>query len=121
MTRTILPNRTLVYHWPGSDAALAPIIVMAHQDVVPVTEGTEGDWKYPPFSGQIAEKAVWGRGTVDDKGSLVGLFEALEALAPAGFPPKRGIHLVPGHDSEDAGSGPLAPAATLKAEGVQAA
>src|SRR3546814_3311172 len=39
MTRTILPNRTLIYHWPGSDAALAPIIVMAHQDVVPVTAG----------------------------------------------------------------------------------
>src|SRR3546814_19098906 len=104
MTRTILPNRTLVYHWPGSDAALAPIIVMAHQDVVPVTEGTEGDWKYPPFSGQIAEKAVWGRGTVDDKGSLVGLFEDLEALATAGFTPKRGIYLVSGHDAEAGGS-----------------
>src|SRR3546814_3855339 len=85
MTRTILPNRTLIYHWPGSDASLAPIIVMAHQDVVPVTEGTEGDWKYPPFAGTIAEKAVWGRGTVDDKGSLIGLFEAIEALAKQGF------------------------------------
>ncbi|WP_246427286.1 M20 family peptidase [Sphingopyxis panaciterrulae] len=120
MTRTILPNRTLVYHWPGSDAALAPIIVMAHQDVVPVTEGTEGDWKYPPFSGQIAEKAVWGRGTVDDKGSLVGLFEALEALATAGFQPKRGIYLVSGHDEEAGGSGAIAAAAKLKAEGVKA-
>src|SRR3546814_1139119 len=89
MTRTILPNRTLIYHWPGSDASLAPIIVMAHQDVVPVTEGTEGDWKYPPFAGTIAEKAVWGRGTVDDKGSLIGLFEAIEALAKQGFQPKR--------------------------------
>jgi len=120
MTRTILPNRTLVYHWPGSEAALAPIIVMAHQDVVPVTEGTEGDWKYPPFSGQIAEKAVWGRGTVDDKGSLVGLFEAIEALATAGFQPKRGIYLVSGHDEEAGGSGAIAAAAKLKAEGVKA-
>src|SRR3546814_17676896 len=94
MTRSIQPNRTLVYQWPGSVAALGPIIVMAHQDVVPVTEGTEGDWKYPPFSGQSAEKAVWGRGTVDDKGSLVGLFEALEALATAGLQRKRCIYLV---------------------------
>ena len=120
MTRTILPNRTLIYHWPGSDASLAPIIVMAHQDVVPVTEGTEGDWKYPPFAGTIAEKAVWGRGTVDDKGSLVGLFEALEALAKAGFQPKRGIYLVSGHDEEAGGSGAIVAAAKLKAEGVKA-
>lgn len=120
MTRTILPNRTLLYHWAGSDATLAPIIVMAHQDVVPVTEGTEGDWKYPPFSGQIAENAVWGRGTVDDKGSLVGLFEALEALANAGFQPRRGIYLVSGHDEEAGGSGAIAAAARLKADGVKA-
>lgn len=120
MARTILPNRTLVYRWPGSDASLAPIIVMAHQDVVPVTEGTEGDWKYPPFAGTIAEKAVWGRGTVDDKGSLIGLFEAIEALAKAGFQPKRGIYLVSGHDEEAGGSGAIAAAAKLKAEGVKA-
>lgn len=120
MTRAILPNRTLIYHWPGSDASLAPIIVMAHQDVVPVTEGTEGDWKYPPFAGTIGEQAVWGRGTVDDKGSLVGLFEAIEALASQGFTPKRGIYLVSGHDEEAGGSGAVAAAAKLKAEGVKA-
>src|SRR3546814_12759533 len=105
MTRTILPNRTLIYHWPGSDASLAPIIVMAHQDVVPVTEGTEGDWKYPPFSGAIAENAVWCRGTVDDKGSLIGLFEANEELEGAGLQPKRGISLVSGHDEVAVGMG----------------
>ncbi len=120
MTRTILPNRTLIYHWPGSDAALAPIIVMAHQDVVPVTEGTESDWKYPPFAGTIAEQAVWGRGTVDDKGSLIALFEAIEALAGQGFRPKRGVYLVSGHDEEVGGSGAVAAAAKLKADGVKA-
>lgn len=120
MTRTILPNRTLIYHWPGNDPAAKPIIVMAHQDVVPVTEGTEGDWKYPPFAGTIADNAVWGRGTVDDKGSLIGLFEALEALAGQGFKPKRGIYLVSGHDEEAGGSGAVAAAAKLKADGVRA-
>lgn len=120
MARTILPNKTLIYHWPGSDSALQPIILMAHQDVVPVTPGTEGDWKYPPFAGTIAEKAVWGRGTVDDKGSLVGLFEAVEALAKNGFRPKRGIYLVSGHDEEVGGSGAMAAAEKLKAEGVEA-
>ncbi len=120
MTRTILPNRTLIYHWAGGDATLAPIIVMAHQDVVPVTEGTEADWKYPPFAGTIAENSVWGRGTVDDKGALVGLFEAIEALAKQGFRPRRGIYLVAGHDEEAGGAGAAAAAARLKAEGVRA-
>jgi carboxypeptidase PM20D1 len=120
MARTILPNRTLIYHWPGSDTASQPIIVMAHQDVVPVTAGTEGDWKYPPFAGTIAEHAVWGRGTVDDKGSLVGLFEAIEALANQGFQPKRDIYLVSGHDEEAGGTGAIAAAAKLKADGVKA-
>ena len=120
MTREILPNRTLVYHWPGRDASRAPIILMAHQDVVPVTEGTEDDWKYPPFAGTIADNAVWGRGTVDDKGSLVGLFEAIEALAKDGFEPQRGIYLVAGHDEEVGGSGAAAAAALLKARGVRA-
>ena len=51
-------GQTLVYTWPGSDPAAQPIIVMAHQDVVPVTPGTEQDWKYQPCAGTIAEGAV---------------------------------------------------------------
>ena len=106
-------GQTLVYTWPGSDPAAQPIIVMAHQDVVPVTPGTEKDWKHAPFAGEIAEGAVWGRGSVDDKGSLVALFEAFEALAGQGFKPKRTIILVSGHDEEAGGSGAVAAAAWL--------
>lgn len=57
-----LLGQTLVYTWPGSDPAAQPIILMAHQDVVPVTPGTEKDWKYQPFAGIIAEGAVWAAG-----------------------------------------------------------
>ena len=71
----------LVWTWHGSDPSLAPIILMAHQDVVPVDPATLGAWRRPPFSGALADGAVWGRGSVDDKGSLVGLMEAGEALA----------------------------------------
>jgi carboxypeptidase PM20D1 len=106
-------GQTLVYTWPGSDPSAQPIIVMAHQDVVPVTPGTEKDWKHAPFAGEIAEGAVWGRGSVDDKGSLVALFEALEAMAGQGFKPKRTIILVSGHDEEAGGSGAVAAAAWL--------
>ena len=108
-------GQTLVYTWPGSDPAAQPIIVMAHQDVVPVTPGTEGDWKHAPFAGEIAEDAVWGRGSVDDKGSLVALFEGLEALAGQGFAPKRTIILVTGHDEEVGGTGARAAADWLAA------
>ena len=120
MPREIISDGALLYHWQGSDPSLKPIIVMAHQDVVPVTEGTEKDWKHPPFSGQIAEKAIWGRGSVDDKGSLIGLFEAFETLAKTGFTPKRSIYLVSGHDEEAGGSGAEAVARLLTQRGVKA-
>ena len=59
MQREIL-GQTLLFTWAGSDPAAQPIIVMAHQDVVPVTPGTEKDWKHQPFAGTIADGAVWG-------------------------------------------------------------
>ncbi|MES2033946.1 MAG: M20 family peptidase [Pseudomonadota bacterium] len=120
MTREILPNKALVYTWQGSDAALPPIVLMAHQDVVPVTEGTEKDWTHPPFAGVIAEGAVWGRGSIDDKGSLVTIFESLEALAASGFQPKRTVIIVSGQDEEAGGTGAQAAAALFKARGIKA-
>jgi carboxypeptidase PM20D1 len=120
MTREILPNKALVYTWQGSDPALKPIVLMAHQDVVPITPGTEKDWVHPPFEGVIADGAVWGRGSIDDKGSLVTLFEGLEALAKAGFKPRRTVMVVSGQDEEAGGSGARAAAALLKSRGVQA-
>lgn len=113
-------GKTLVFTWPGSDSAAQPIIVMAHQDVVPVTPGTEKDWKHQPFAGTIAEGAVWGRGSIDDKGSLVALFEGLEALATQGFKPRRTIILVAGHDEEAGGTGAAAAAEELAARKVRA-
>lgn len=120
MRREVLAGHTLVYTWPGSDPALKPIVLMAHQDVVPVTPGTEKDWKHPPFAGVIADGAVWGRGAIDDKGSLVTLFEGMEALAKAGFKPRRMVIVVSGHDEEVRGLGAQAAAAHLKAQGIQA-
>jgi carboxypeptidase PM20D1 len=120
MRREIVGDHSLIYTWPGSDPALKPIVLMAHQDVVPVTEGTEKDWRHPPFSGAIADNAVWGRGSVDDKGSLVALFEAANALAASGFHPRRTVIIVSGHDEEAGGSGARAAAAALAARGVKA-
>ena len=73
MTREVVAGHTLVYTWTGTEPALPAIVLMAHHDVVPVTPGTEQDWRHPPFDGVIADDAVWGRGAVDDKGSLIGI------------------------------------------------
>jgi carboxypeptidase PM20D1 len=120
MAREILTGGTLVYKWQGTDTTAQPIILMAHQDVVPVTAGTEKDWKHQPFSGDIAGEAVWGRGAVDDKGSLVGLFEALEILASQGFEPKRTVWIVSGADEEVGGTGAKAAADLLATRNVKA-
>jgi carboxypeptidase PM20D1 len=120
MTREIVGKNTLVYTWKGADPSLAPVILMAHQDVVPVTPGTEKDWTHPPFAGEIAEGAVWGRGSIDDKGSLITVFEGLEALAKQGFKPRRTVMVVSGEDEETHGTGARAAAALLKSRGIKA-
>ncbi len=120
MTREIVAKNTLVYTWKGSDPALAPMVLMAHQDVVPVSPGTEAAWKHPPFSGAIADGAVWGRGSIDDKGSLITLFEGVELLAKQGFKPRRTVMIVSGEDEEVRGDGAKAAAALLKSRGVKA-
>lgn len=120
MAREELASRTLVYTWPGTDKTLAPIVLMAHQDVVPVTPGTEKDWTHPPFGGVVAGGAVWGRGAIDDKGSLIGIFEALEVLAKQGFQPKRTVMVISGGDEEVFGQGARSAAAFLKSRGITA-
>ncbi len=110
---------TLLYTWPGSDQTLDPLLLMAHQDVVPVNIGTEDDWTAPPFSGEIVDGYVFGRGAIDDKGSLVALMEAAEALAQDGFQPRRTVHFLFGHDEEVSGSGAAAGVQLLKSRGVR--
>jgi carboxypeptidase PM20D1 len=120
MTREVVAGHTLVYTWPGTDRGLPAVVLLAHHDVVPVTPGTEGDWKHPPFDGVIADGAVWGRGSVDNKGSLVALLEALDALAASGFHPRRTVIVVSGHDEEAGGRGAHAAATLLKSRGITA-
>lgn len=93
----------LLYEWTGSDATLAPIVLLAHQDVVPIEPGTEGRWTEPPFGGRIANGYVWGRGALDDKGSLLGLLEAVEHLLAGGATPRRTVYLAFGYDEEVGG------------------
>ena len=109
----------LLYEWTGADPNLSPIVLLAHQDVVPVEPGTESRWTEPPFEGRIAAGYVWGRGALDDKGSLVGILEAVERLVAAGAKSRRTVYLAFGYDEEVGGRrGAARIAELLAARGV---
>jgi carboxypeptidase PM20D1 len=102
-TREIM-DHTLIYTWKGKNPKEAPVLLMAHMDVVPVVPGTEKDWAHAPFSGDVDGSYVWGRGAIDDKGCLITLLEAANALAAKGFQPARTIMFAFGQDEEVGGS-----------------
>jgi carboxypeptidase PM20D1 len=95
---------SLLYTWRGRDAGRPAVVLMGHLDVVPVEPGTEARWSYPPFDGAVADGFVWGRGALDDKGSVFAVLEAVEALLGEGFRPARTIVLAFGHDEEIGGT-----------------
>ena len=103
----------------GSDPALKPALFMAHQDVVPVVKGTEEDWIHGPFSGDVADGYIWGRGALDIKEMLIGELESLEFLLANGKQFRRTLYLAFGQDEEVIGSGAIAIARYLKEHGVE--
>jgi carboxypeptidase PM20D1 len=110
---------SLLYTWEGSDPDLQPIMLISHLDVVPVDEEDES-WEHPPFSGEIADGYVWGRGTLDIKCGVVGILEGVEYLLKQEFKPERTVYLGFGHDEEVGGqNGAVAIAALLEARGVK--
>lgn len=119
-TREIIKGYTLLYTWKGKNPSLKPIVLMAHQDVVPIEEGTESLWTVNPFAGEIKEGFIWGRGTTDDKINLISLLEAAEKLIRNKFQPEQTIYFSFGHDEEVGGTGAIAVAKLLKERGVEA-
>jgi len=120
LKREVVGELSLLYTWEGSDATAAPIALMAHQDVVPIAPGTEGDWQAEPFGGVIKDGFVWGRGAWDDKANLIAELEAVEALLADGFKPERTIYLIFGADEEVLGErGALQIAKLLQQRGVK--
>jgi carboxypeptidase PM20D1 len=110
----------ILFIWKGSDPSLKPMLLMGHQDVVPIEAGTEGKWTHPPFSGEIADGYIWGRGTMDDKVTVVGVLEAVETLLAKGFQPKRTVYIAFGQDEEIGGlEGAEKIAQLLKSRGVE--
>jgi carboxypeptidase PM20D1 len=120
LERDVVAGPSLLFTWKGADPALAPLLLSAHQDVVPVEPATLGRWTHGPFSGDVAAGYVWGRGALDMKGSLVGMLEAVETLLGEGFRPRRTVFLAFGHDEEVGGvHGAAAIAERLRLRGVR--
>ena len=90
----------LLFYWKGK-AHDRPLVLMSHQDVVPA----EGEWKHEPFSGDIAEGKVWGRGSADTKCSVMGFFQAVEELLEQGFEPEQDVYLSSSCTEEFGGDG----------------
>ncbi|KAL2371235.1 carboxypeptidase yscS [Blastomyces gilchristii SLH14081] len=95
----------LILTWEGSVPAseAKPILMLAHQDVVPVLAETVKDWTHPPYGGYYDGEIIWGRGSTDDKGYLISIIESVDLLIKSGFKPKRTVILAFGCDEEVSG------------------
>lgn len=100
LKKEVVGKASLLYTWEGKNPDLDPIALLGHQDVVPVSAGTEQDWEHEPFSGDVADGYIWGRGAVDMKNHVVGVLEAVETLLEDGFVPERTVLLCFGHNEE---------------------
>jgi carboxypeptidase PM20D1 len=109
----------LLLRWPGA-AAERPVVLMAHLDVVPV-DG-EAPWTHDPFGGEVHDspvgEAVWGRGTLDDKGSVAAICDAVESLLEVGHVPAQDVWLSFGCDEEVGGTAAPEAVAVLRDRGV---
>ena len=90
----------LLFYWKGKSAA-RPLVLMSHQDVVPA----EGEWVHPPFSGDIEDGKLWGRGSADTKCSVMAFFQAVEELLAAGYEPEQDLYLSSSCTEEIGGDG----------------
>ncbi len=104
----------LLYYWKGKSSG-KPILLMSHQDVVPA----EGEWKHEPFSGDIEDGKVWGRGASDTKCSVMAFFEAVEELLAEGYTPPTDVYLASSCTEEWAGDGAPKIVNELKRRGIE--
>lgn len=120
LEKTTVNEYSLVYKWAGKNPRLEPILLLGHIDVVPVEKESWGEWTQPPYSGAISDGYIWGRGTLDDKVSILGALEAFDLLLRENYQPERSIYLACGHDEEIGGNnGAKAIARRFAQQGIQ--
>ncbi len=106
-------NGSLLYKWKGGPGQ--PIMLMAHMDVVAAADG----WEHPPFAGEVVDGVVWGRGTLDTKGTLFSILQSVDEMIEAGVTPSCDVYIASSCSEEYGGEGGPMTAAFLKENGVQ--
>ncbi|MFV0373604.1 M20/M25/M40 family metallo-hydrolase [Microbacterium sp.] len=121
LDREVIAGHSVLYRWRGASDR-DPLLLLAHIDVVPVTEA---EWTHPPFAAEVvgdgADAAIYARGAVDDKGALVAILEAVEGLVAEEFVPPHDVYLAFGHNEEIAGDGARQIARVLSERGIRPA
>ncbi|MGL4339031.1 MAG: M20/M25/M40 family metallo-hydrolase [Rhodoglobus sp.] len=121
LDREILCGHSLLFRWRGRSST-EPTVLMGHYDVLATSET---GWKHPPFAAEVSGKddnqLLWGRGTIDDKGAVAAILEAVEAQLEEGMQPAQDIYLSFGHDKETTGDGARAIAELLESRGIRPA
>jgi carboxypeptidase PM20D1 len=96
-------KHSLLLSWRNFSSKKKPAILYAHLDVVPADERGISQWQHFPFTGMVDEKFIYGRGSIDDKGSVIAIMESVEKLLANNFQPSRDIYIAFGHDEEIGG------------------
>lgn len=104
---------SLLLRWRGRREG-DPLLLMSHHDVVEA----HGEWLYGPFSGEIADGKIWGRGTLDTKGSLWAMLTAADELASSGWQPEADVYFVSTCNEEIHEEGAKEISATLMERGI---
>ncbi len=107
-------DRSILIKWEGKNHD-APTVLMSHYDVVSVVEE---DWERPPFAGLCENGVLWGRGTLDTKGTLNGALQAAEALIKESFVPENDIYFAFAGDEEINGHGATAIVDLFESRGI---
>ena len=105
----------LLFRWRGKDSERNGLLLMGHQDVV---TADEPNWEKPPFSGEISDGNIHGRGAMDCKSTVFSEFQAIEELLAEGYEPPCDIYLATAVDEEISGDGAPKLVNYLKENGV---
>lgn len=115
--REEIGKRGMLYRWKGKSDQ-SPSVLMAHYDVVPV-EGQS--WQEDPFGAVVKDGELWGRGTLDTKGTLHGIMEAAELLIQQGYVPDNDVYFAFGGNEEIFGTDQVDIVAELDKRGIRPA
>ncbi|XBW37123.1 hypothetical protein QEN19_002701 [Hanseniaspora menglaensis] len=106
LKKEIINKVGLLYTWePLETSNFKPLLLMAHQDVVPVEKSSIDKWTHPPFEGHYDHLSgkIYGRGSCDTKLFLIAQLSTVELLLSEGYDIKKPLLLAYGFDEEIGG------------------